>query len=448
MFIANPHLGDKSRSEDWRIRGYDPITPPDLLQHEIQQTKLSKANVVNARTATAKIVSGEDDRLLVVVGPCSIHDVNAALDYADRLKPLVEKYKDTLLIVMRAYLEKPRTTVGWKGLINDPDINGTFDINKGLRISRDLFLKLTEKLPIAGEMLDTISPQFLADLVSVGAIGARTTESQLHRELASGLSFPVGFKNGTDGTIDVAVDAIRASSNPHHFLSVTKPGVVAVVGSNGNTDTFIILRGGKSGTNYGPESIMAAKEKLLKAEFVVEHLEEKLKKLGKDKLTGKEKTEEMKRHLSRIMIDCSHGNSNKDYRNQPKVIASVCEQLSKGQVGIMGVMIESFITAGKQDSDKRQRGEEFVYGQSITDACISWDDTEKLLKDLSDAVAARREYKKLHPLAPSDGDYASAEAVAALTGEDAPAVKNGNGKTIATTDTASPAKRVRKEVSE
>ncbi|KAK9383619.1 uncharacterized protein V2V93DRAFT_319287 [Kockiozyma suomiensis] len=403
MFISNPHLGDKERSEDWRIRGYDPITPPDLLQHEIQQTKISKQTVIQGRNEAVKIINGEDDRLLVIIGPCSIHDPVAALDYADRLKPLAEKYKNDLQVVMRAYLEKPRTTVGWKGLINDPDINGTFDINKGLKISRNLFLKLTEKLPIAGEMLDTISPQFLADLVSVGAIGARTTESQLHRELASGLSFPVGFKNGTDGTVDVAVDAIRASSCPHHFLSVTKPGVVAVVGSEGNTDTFLILRGGKGGTNFDSKSVRAAKNKLLKAEFIVDKLEEKLRRLGKDDLEGEAKIQEMKKHLTRIMVDCSHGNSNKDFRNQPKVVDSICSQLAKGQTGIMGVMIESFITEGKQDSEKKMRGEEFTYGQSITDACISWESTESVLAALAKGVQERREYKLAHPNASSDG---------------------------------------------
>ncbi|KAK9463910.1 uncharacterized protein V1516DRAFT_683433 [Lipomyces oligophaga] len=430
MFIANPYLGDKERSEDWRIRGYDPITPPDLLQHEIMQTKASKATVLRGRNEAVKIINGDDDRLLVVIGPCSIHDPAAALDYANRLYPLAEKHKDNLLIVMRAYLEKPRTTVGWKGLINDPDINGTFNINKGLRISRELFLKLTEKLPIAGEMLDTISPQFLADLVSVGAIGARTTESQLHRELASGLSFPVGFKNGTDGMFDVAVDAIRASSCPHHFLSVTKPGVVAVVGSEGNKDTFIILRGGKSGTNYDPESVMIAKEKLLKAEFVVEHLSAKLKEAGMDKLEGQHRIEEMKKRLNRIMIDCSHGNSNKDFRNQPKVVDSVCEQLSKGQLGIMGLMIESFITEGKQDSEKKSRGEDFVYGQSITDACISWETTVDVLDKLSRGVKARRDYKKQHPGAPSNGDYSKPEEINALNDElpTSPAAKRSHSE--------------------
>ena len=258
-------------------------------------------------------------RLLVIVGPCSIHDPVSALDYCDRLLKLKTKYKDDLVIVMRSYLEKPRTTVGWKGLINDPEIDGSFLINKGLRLSRQLFVDLTSKgMPLASEMLDTISPQFLADLLSIGAVGARTTESQLHRELASGLSFPVGFKNGTDGTLGVAIDAIGAVQHPHHFLSVTKPGVVAIVGTVGNEDCFIILRGGTTGTNYDAESIRVAKEKL-----------------------------EKKGLVPRLMVDCSHGNSEKNHKNQPKVAAVVAAQIEKGEEGIMGVMIESHINEGQ-----------------------------------------------------------------------------------------------------
>ncbi|GME91229.1 unnamed protein product [Ambrosiozyma monospora] len=244
MFLQNPHIGDRNRLEDWRITGYNPLTPPDLLQSEIPVSAKAEETIINGRNAATDVLRGEDDRLLIVIGPCSIHDPKAALDYCERLSKINEKVKNELCIVMRAYLEKPRTTVGWKGLINDPDIDGSFNINKGLRISRELFVKLNEKLPIAGEMLDTISPQFLSDLFSVGAIGARTTESQLHRELASGLSFPLGFKNGTDGTLGVAVDAMRAAAHPHHFLSVTKPGVVAIVATEGNEDCFVILRGG------------------------------------------------------------------------------------------------------------------------------------------------------------------------------------------------------------
>lgn len=283
---------------------------------------------------------------------------------------LKEKYKNELVIVMRSYLEKPRTTVGWKGLINDPDIDGTFQINKGLRISRQLFVDLTEKgMPLASEMLDTISPQFLADLLSVGAIGARTTESQLHRELASGLSFPVGFKNGTDGSLDVAIDAIGAVQHPHHFLSVTKPGVVAIVGTTGNEDCFVILRGGKKGTNYDAASISEAKDKLSKAGI-----------------------------NGRIMIDCSHGNSSKDHRNQPKVASAVAEQIANGENGIIGLMIESNINEGNQKVPKEGPAA-LKYGVSITDACINFESTESVLAELANAVQERRK------LAVSNGIY-------------------------------------------
>lgn len=321
FYIENKSVGDKENSEDWRVRGYNPLTPPDLLQHEIPQSAKSKQTVLTGRNEAVAIVQGKDARrrLLVVIGPCSIHDPKAALEYCDRLLKMKEKHKDDLLIVMRSYLEKPRTTVGWKGLINDPDIDNTFQINKGLRVSRQLFVDLTEKgMPLASEMLDTISPQFLADLLSVGAIGARTTESQLHRELASGLSFPVGFKNGTDGSLDVAIDAIGAVQHPHHFLSVTKPGVVAIVGTIGNEDCFVILRGGKQGTNYDAQSIKAARDKL-----------------------------EQKGFNARLMVDCSHGNSEKNHKNQPKVAHVLAEQIAAGESGIMGVMIESHIHEGK-----------------------------------------------------------------------------------------------------
>lgn len=303
------------------VRGYNPLTPPDLLQHEIPQTAESKKTVLESREEVAALVNDTDEkkRLLVIIGPCSIHDPDAALEYCDMLLKEKEKYKDELLIVMRSYLEKPRTTVGWKGLINDPDIDNSFKINKGLRLSRQLFVDLTSKgMPIASEMLDTISPQFLADLLSAGAVGARTTESQLHRELASGLSFPVGFKNGTDGTLGVAIDAIGAVKHPHHFLSVTKPGVVAIVGTIGNEDCYVILRGGTRGTNYDAKSIAEAKAALAKSGL-----------------------------KQRLMVDCSHGNSLKNHKNQPKVAADLAEQISKGETGIMGVMVESNIGEGK-----------------------------------------------------------------------------------------------------
>ncbi|BDD55841.1 Phospho-2-dehydro-3-deoxyheptonate aldolase amt16 [Monascus purpureus] len=365
FFIENPNVGNRSHLEDSRIRGYNPLTPPNLLQHEISLSESSRKTVLQGRDEASAIVHGTDTdkrRLLVVVGPCSIHDPDMALEYCDRLLKLKEKYKDDLLIVMRSYLEKPRTTVGWKGLINDPDLDNSFNINKGLRVSRQLFVDLTSKgMPIASEMLDTISPQFLADCLSVGAVGARTTESQVHRELSSGLSFPVGFKNGTDGTLDVAVDAIGAVKHPHHFLSVTKPGVVAIVGTVGNPDCFVILRGGKKGTNYDAKSIADAKAKLIE-----------------------------KGLPPRLMVDCSHGNSEKNHKNQPKVAAALAEQIAAGEAGIMGVMIESNIHEGNQKPSPQGKAG-LKYGVSITDACISWEDTESVLENLAQAVRTRRE---------------------------------------------------------
>lgn len=341
------------------------------MQHEFPLTEKSRETVLKGRDDACKILNGEDDRLIIVVGPCSIHDPVAALDYASRLEKAAEKYSGELLLVMRAYLEKPRTTVGWKGLINDPEIDGSFQINKGLRIARKLFVELTQKLPIAGEMLDTISPQFLSDLFSLGAIGARTTESQLHRELASGLSFPVGFKNGTDGTLGVALDAVRAVSHPHHFLSVTKPGIVAIVGTDGNKDCFIILRGGKKGTNYDEGSVKEAKEELRNNKIINEN-------------SG-----------PRIMVDCSHGNSNKDHRNQPKVAAEIARQISNGEDGICGLMIESNIVEGRQNVPPVEEGgkDALTYGLSITDACIGWEDTEEVLELLANSVKAKRALK-------------------------------------------------------
>ncbi|KAI4253370.1 MAG: hypothetical protein LQ352_003726 [Teloschistes flavicans] len=330
----------------------------------MSQGARSRATVLSARTDVIAVVTGTDRkrRLLVVIGPCSIHDPVVALDYAKRLLRLKELYAEDLLIVMRSYLEKPRTTVGWKGLINDPDIDNSFQINKGLRTSRQLFCDLTELgMPLASEMLDTISPQFLADLLSLGAVGARTTESQLHRELASGLSFPVGFKNGTDGSLDVAIDAIGSVKAPHHFLSVTKPGLVAIVGTVGNDDCFVILRGGKKGTNYDKDSIRDAKEALQK-----------------------------KGLRRRLMVDCSHGNSLKDHRNQPKVVRDLAGQIESGEEAIMGVMIESNINEGSQKVPPEGKAG-LKYGVSITDACIGWEDTEKVLEELAQAVRKRRE---------------------------------------------------------
>jgi 3-deoxy-7-phosphoheptulonate synthase len=299
-----------------------------------------------------------------MVGPCSIHDPATALEYAQRLLKLSHELSSDLCIIMRAYLEKPRTTVGWKGLINDPDIDKSFKINKGLRISRKMYADLTDLgMPIASEMLDTISPQFLADLISLGAIGARTTESQLHRELASGLSFPMGFKNGTDGSLGVAIDAVGAAAAKHHFMGVTSQGLAAVTKTSGNYDCFVILRGGSGGTNYDGESVKATKEAL--------------RKKGQKEV---------------MMIDCSHGNSKKDYRNQPLVAQTICEQLRQGEDGIVGVMIESNIHEGNQKAPTEGPAG-LKKGVSITDACISWETTVEVLNQLAESVQMRRSLK-------------------------------------------------------
>lgn len=346
-------------TEDVRILGYDPLVSPALLQVQIPATKECLATATKARKESIDIISGKDDRVLVIVGPCSIHDLDAAQDYAQRLKKLSDELSKDLVVIMRAYLEKPRTTVGWKGLINDPDVNNTFNINKGLQVSRQMFVNITNiGLPIGSEMLDTISPQYLADLLSFGAIGARTTESQLHRELASGLSFPIGFKNGTDGTLNVAIDACQAASHSHHFMGVTKHGVAAITTTKGNENCFVILRGGKKGTNYDAESVAEAKAALPEGS-------------------------------NGLMIDFSHGNSNKDFRNQPKVNDVVCEQIANGEKSIIGVMIESNINEGRQDVPKEGKAG-LKYGVSITDACISWETTDAVLRKLADAVQKRR----------------------------------------------------------
>jgi len=343
--------------DDLRVVGYDPLIPPELLTQELPLTKEAALTVIRGRKEASDIINRKDDRLLIIVGPCSLHDPKAALDYAHRLSALAEELKGELCVVMRAYLEKPRTTVGWKGLINDPDLDGTFKINKGLKISRKLFIDLNSLgLPIGSEMLDTTSPQYLSDCLSFGAIGARTTESQLHRELASGLSFPIGFKNGTDGTLSVAIDAVKAASFPHHFMGVTKTGLAAITTTTGNQDCFVILRGGKHGPNYDEKSVAAAKSALPEGKV--------------------------------LMIDCSHGNSQKNHKNQPIVCKEVTRQISAGEKTVIGVMIESNINEGKQSipEDKSQ----LKYGVSITDACVSWETTVTMLKELADAVKARR----------------------------------------------------------
>ncbi len=343
--------------DDLRVVGYDPLIPPELLTQELPLTKDAAFTVIRGRKEASNIINGKDDRLLIIVGPCSLHDPKAALDYARRLRALAEELKGELCVIMRAYLEKPRTTVGWKGLINDPDLDGTFKINKGLKISRKLFIDLNSLgLPIGSEMLDTTSPQYLSDCLSFGAIGARTTESQLHRELASGLSFPIGFKNGTDGTLSVAIDAVKAASFPHHFMGVTKTGLAAITTTTGNQDCFVILRGGKHGPNYDAKSVAVAKSSLPEGKV--------------------------------LMIDCSHGNSQKNHRNQPIVCKEVARQVAGGEKKVIGVMIESNINEGNQSipEDKSK----LKYGVSITDACVSWETAVSMLKELADAVKARR----------------------------------------------------------
>ncbi|KAI4734765.1 3-deoxy-7-phosphoheptulonate synthase [Aureobasidium sp. EXF-12298] len=355
----------ESQNDDTRVLGYDPLISPELLSSEIPATQVALDAVKKGRREAQAIIHQQDDRLLVMVGPCSLHDPDAAIEYCGRLKKLADELEQDLCIIMRAYLEKPRTTVGWKGLINDPDLDESYKINKGLRVSRQLFCDLTSQgMPIASEMLDTISPQFLADLISLGAIGARTTESQLHRELASGLSFPMGFKNGTDGSLGVAVDAIGSAAAKHYFMGVTKQGLAAITKTAGNKDCFVILRGGTKGTNYDAENVKKCREAL-----------------------GKKNLPEV------MMIDCSHGNSLKDHRNQPKVAKTISEQLRAGEEGIVGVMIESHLNEGAQKVPA-EGPSGLKRGVSITDACISWETTVDVLKDLAEAVRVRRQGKK------------------------------------------------------
>ena len=342
-----------AKTDDTRIKGMDELLPPIAHLYELPVSEKTAELVVSTRKAIADILHHGDQRLLVIIGPCSIHDPAAALEYAQKLLPLKKQYEKELLIVMRVYFEKPRTTVGWKGLINDPHLDGTFDINYGLRQARQLLLTLNDMgMPASTEFLDMITPQYYADLISWGAIGARTTESQVHRELASGLSCPVGFKNGTDGNLKIAIDAIGAASHPHHFLSVTKTGHSAIVHTNGNPDCHVILRGGKE-PNYSSSHVQAAREQLAKA--------------GLD---------------AKLMIDCSHANSNKDYTRQMIVAQDIAAQLKNGEDAIMGVMVESHLVEGRQDKPE-------TYGQSITDACIGWDTTEELLALLADAQRSR-----------------------------------------------------------
>jgi len=346
------------QTDDVRIRDIKELLPPIAHLYELPINEQAAELIYHTRRNIARLLRSEDDRLLVVIGPCSIHDPAAAEEYARRLLPLREKYAGELEVVMRVYFEKPRTTVGWKGLINDPHLDESYDINAGLRIGRRLLLNLNSMgMPAATEFLDMITPQYLADLISWGAIGARTTESQVHRELASGLSCPVGFKNGTDGNLKIAVDAIRSASVSHHFLSVTKTGHSAIVETGGNPDCHVILRGGKE-PNYEEPFVKAAA-----AELAAVGLAQKL------------------------MVDFSHANSRKDYKRQMEVCQDVANQMAAGDSHIFGVMVESHLVEGRQDL---KPGCALTYGQSITDACIGWDDTESLLTTLADAVKARR----------------------------------------------------------
>jgi 3-deoxy-7-phosphoheptulonate synthase len=347
------------RTRDLRIESFRPLVPPAILLEELPLTDQSAATVVRGREEVAGILRGADDRLLVVVGPCSIHDPAAGLDYGRRLKALADELQDDLCIVMRVYFEKPRTTVGWKGLINDPHLDGSFAINEGLRRARRLLLDLADLgLPAGCEFLDPISPQFTSDLVSWGAIGARTTESQVHRELASGLSMPIGFKNGTDGGVQVAIDAARSAAHPHRFLGVTEQGLCAIVATSGNPDCHVILRGGESGPNYGARSVQKAAQALVDVGLP-----------------------------PRIMIDTSHGNSEKNWQRQPLVARHIAAQVAHGERSIVGVMMESFLVDGRQDIGDRAA---LRYGQSITDACMGWETTVPVLRELAGAVRDRR----------------------------------------------------------
>ena len=345
--------------DDARISGYRPLISPAILMEEIPVSEQAAKLIANARSATEAIIRGEDDRLLVVAGPCSIHDAQAALEYADHLHGALDDLKGDLCVVMRVYFEKPRTTIGWKGLINDPHLDGSFDINNGLRAARGLLSDLADRgIPAGSEFLDVITPQFVADLMSWGAIGARTTESQIHRELASGSSMPIGFKNGTDGSVQIAIDAIGAARHPHHFLSVTKQSIAAIVATGGNDTCHLIMRGSNVGPNYDAASLDAAASALGKAGL-----------------------------RDRLMVDCSHGNSRKDHLRQPEVARDLCTQIAAGSNVICGIMLESHLKEGKQNHNDDTP---LVYGQSITDACMSWEMTEPLLHDFAAAVRRRR----------------------------------------------------------
>ena len=348
------------QTKDLRIIGTKEIQTPEELMQELPLTEDAAALVTDTRQQIYDVLDGKDDRLVVIIGPCSIHDTEAAMEYAGRLKKLIDELKDDLIIVMRVYFEKPRTTIGWKGLINDPDLDGSFHINKGVRKARELLLRLAEQgVPAGHEYLDLISPQYISDLVCWGAIGARTTESQGHRELASGLSCPVGFKNGTDGGVQVAVDAMRAAQNSHHFISITLQGHSAIFTTSGNEYSHVILRGGSDRPNYDRVSVAGATEKLNASGL-----------------------------NPRLMVDCSHANSQKQFAKQIEVCRDIIHQIKTGQDNIFGLMIESHLVEGRQDFAV---GADLTYGQSITDACIGWDDSETLLRELAAGVRSKRQ---------------------------------------------------------
>ncbi len=349
-------------TRDLRVVSLRPLVSPALLSDDLPLDAQGAHTVSTARDDLVRILNSQDDRLFVVVGPCSVHDCGAALEYAGRLAKLAERVVDDLRVVMRVYFEKPRTTVGWKGLINDPRLDGSYAVNEGLRLARQLLLDIVGMgMPAGCEFLDPITPQFFADAVSWAAIGARTTESQVHRQLASGLSMPVGFKNGTSGDVQVAIDAVRAADHPHSFFGVTEQGLAGIVTTRGNQDCHLILRGGHDGPNYDARCVHDALDKLRAAKLP-----------------------------PRLVIDASHGNSSKDFRLQPVVLQDVAQQIANGERGIVGAMVESFLVEGRQDLGN---SESLTYGQSITDACIGWEATESALEELAGAVRTRRTHR-------------------------------------------------------
>jgi 3-deoxy-7-phosphoheptulonate synthase len=355
------------RTDDLRIDQIRPLVPPEIIVEKLPADDRVLSLVERSRRTVSAILAGRDDRLLVVVGPCSIHDVAAASEYGRRLKVVADRLAADLFVVMRVYFEKPRTTVGWKGLINDPRIDGSFAVNDGLRIARSLLLDLARMdLPTGCEFLDTITPQYVADLVSWGAIGARTTESQVHRELASGLSAPVGFKNGTDGNVQIAIDAVLSARHPHCFLGVTKQGLSAIVGTTGNPDCHVILRGAANGPNYQAAAVARVTTALQRAALT-----------------------------PRLMIDCSHGNSGKDPLRQPAVARDVGLQMRSGSRAIAGIMIESNLIGGRQEPPRAGvlSTKPLVFGQSITDACLGWEDSEALLNEMAEHVRTARAHR-------------------------------------------------------